>query len=121
VGTHGSDLSERRLRCGTVSPVPADANPKEQVLGEGPLLGDGRIQAYFGGKAEKVKPRRRSIGTKVERWMQRTNVESQKQAARRLGVSIDVLKSIMSDKGRARYSEDTLKQVLNNIGHEEDL
>jgi hypothetical protein len=47
-------------------------------------------------------------------------LDSQKQAAKRLGISVDVLKSIMSDKGRARYGEDSLKTVLEKIGYKGD-
>jgi hypothetical protein len=69
---------------------------------------------------ENAKPARRGYRQEVQSWMERSNMESQKQAARRLGVSIDILKSIMSDKGRARYSQENLRQVLKKIGHDED-
>ncbi len=48
--------------------------------------------------------------------MKATGLGSQKLAAKRLGVSVDVLKSIMSHKGRPRYSGETLQKVLKQIG-----
>jgi hypothetical protein len=67
------------------------------------------------GAIDPDKPHRRGYRQEVRAWMKHIGIQSQKQAARRLGVSIDVLKSIMSDKGRARYSQDTLEQVLKGI------
>jgi hypothetical protein len=65
-----------------------------------------------------AKPRRSGYRYEIKAWMKRTGIGSQSEAARRLGVSIDVLKSIMSDKGRARFSDETLKGVLKKIGVE---
>ncbi len=63
-----------------------------------------------------TKPQRRGYRSEIKGWMKQTGIGSQSEAARRLGVSIDVLKSIMSDKGRARFSDETLKDVLKKIG-----
>jgi hypothetical protein len=65
----------------------------------------------------KTMPTRRGYRQEIQGWMERSGLDSQRQAARRLGVSIDVLKSIMSNKGRARYSPETLAVVLEKIGH----
>lgn len=48
----------------------------------------------------------------VDAWMSRESIPTLEAAARRLGVSIDTLKSIRSDKGRARYSTETLDRLL---------
>ena len=62
------------------------------------------------------KPLRRGYRSEIKGWMKQTGIGSQSDAARRLGVSIDVLKSIMSDTGRPRFGGETLKDVLTKIG-----
>ncbi len=37
------------------------------------------------------------------------------EAASRLGFGYDILKSIMSDRGKKRYGDDTLNRVLTQI------
>lgn len=76
------------------------------------------IKASYGRVATGVPlaPTRRGYRLEVQAWMKSIGIESQKQAAKRLGVSIDVLKSIMSDKGERRYSKETLATVLGKIG-----
>ena len=59
---------------------------------------------------------RKGYRTEVRRWMKAQGLESVPQAARKLAVSDGVLKSIMSDKGRPRYSAETLANVLQKIG-----
>jgi hypothetical protein len=51
--------------------------------------------------------------------MKRKKVDKLDDAAAKLGVSVDVLKSIMSDKGKRRYGPETLHSVLEKIGHKE--
>ena len=75
------------------------------------------LRKVSGENAVKTTPTRRGYRKEIQGWMERSGLESQQQAARRLGVSIDVLKSIMSNKGRARYSTETLADVLEKIGH----
>ncbi len=65
-------------------------------------------------------PRRRGYRAEVKAWMKDRQLTSQKQAAKRLGVSLDILKSIMSDKGRLRCSNETLMDVLGKIGYKPD-
>jgi hypothetical protein len=70
-------------------------------------------------KESPANPVRRGYRKEVEAWINRSpEILSQRQAARHLGVSIDVLKSIMSDKGRPRYSQETLELVLKAIGYD---
>jgi len=47
--------------------------------------------------------------------MKRKELKSVADAAKRLGVGPDTLKSIMSSKGRKRYADDTLADVLRQI------
>jgi hypothetical protein len=65
-------------------------------------------------------PKRRAYRAEVSAWMGRVGLDKQTQAAKRLGVSLDVLKSIMTDKGRARYSRETLDSVLEKIMPKKD-
>lgn len=66
-----------------------------------------------------TKPVRKGYRNEITAWMRKSEISSQVFAAKRLNVSIDVLKSIMSDKGRPRYSHDTLQDVLGKIGYSE--
>jgi len=64
-------------------------------------------------EAKGTLPTRRGYRKEIDAWIKRSGVSlTQQQAARRLGISIDVLKSIMSEKGRIRYSQETLADVL---------
>ena len=74
---------------------------------------DSLHKTHVSGKSEIDRPAYRD---EIKAWMQRVGMESQKQAAKRLAVSIDVLKSIMSGKGKKRFSEETLLSVLKKIG-----
>jgi|SRR5579872_5410 len=51
-------------------------------------------------------------------WMKREGIEGLDRAARRLSVSKSALKSIMSDKGKARYGPELLKRILETIGYQ---
>jgi hypothetical protein len=81
-------------------------------------MGEGfrQLQGLQQKPAETDAPTRRGYRKEVKDWMLRTGIETQEHAARRLAVSIDVLKSIMSDKGEPRYSAATLAIVLEKIG-----
>lgn len=59
---------------------------------------------------------RKGYRAEIQQWIRDQGLPNQQTAARKLGVSLDVLKSIMSDRGRQRYSEETLKTVLQKIG-----
>lgn len=59
---------------------------------------------------------RRGYRNEIDEWMSRKEIATLDVAARELGVSVDVLKSIRSDKGQRRYSNDTLVSVLTKIG-----
>jgi len=74
-----------------------------------------KVAAQVPGQAARDTSQRRGYREEIKAWMEALGITSQKQAARRLAVSIDVLKSIMSDKGRRRYSAETLAQVLEKI------
>ena len=52
----------------------------------------------------------------IRQWMTRRNLRTNAQAARELTVSVSLLKSIMSTKGKKRYADETLKRVLEKIG-----
>lgn len=58
---------------------------------------------------------RRGYRGEVREWMKRKELKSVADAAKRLGVGPDTLKSIMSSKGRKRYADDTLADVLRQI------
>jgi hypothetical protein len=58
---------------------------------------------------------RRGYRAEVREWMKLKELRTIPAAARRLAVGVDTLKSIMSDKGDKRYSDDTLKAVLEKL------
>lgn len=60
---------------------------------------------------------RKGYKAEVRQWMKRRKVEKLDDATPHLGVSVDVLKSIMSDKGKPRYGKETLESVLKKIGY----
>ena len=60
---------------------------------------------------------RRGYRTEVREWMMREEVRTLAQAAKRLGISLSALKSIMSVRGKPRYSEATLNRILEIIVH----
>ena len=51
---------------------------------------------------------RRGYRTEVRAWMDAEEIATIEEAAKKLAVSLTTLKSIMSDKGEARYGEDHL-------------
>lgn len=59
--------------------------------------------------------RRRGYRAEVRQWMEREGIETISQAAKRLAVSESTLKSIMSDRGECRYSQQTLNRILSII------
>ena len=48
--------------------------------------------------------------------MKSKQIQSVKDAAPKLGVSDSALKSMMTDKGEKKYSDETLRRVLEEIG-----
>jgi hypothetical protein len=58
---------------------------------------------------------RRGYKAEVRAYMERSQISTIADAARRLGVGYDTLKSIMSSKGKPRYSKETLQNVLQKI------
>jgi hypothetical protein len=56
--------------------------------------------------------RKRGYRVEVRQWMARENVRTVAEAAKRLGISESTLKSIMSARGKRRYSEETLNRIL---------
>ncbi|MBI3896081.1 MAG: helix-turn-helix transcriptional regulator [Acidobacteria bacterium] len=64
-------------------------------------------------------PTRRGYRKEVREWMKRKQLRTQEQAAKKLGVSVDTLKTIMSDRGKCRCSKETLESVLKKIGYNE--
>jgi len=59
---------------------------------------------------------RRGYKAEIRRWMKDNKVANLEIARRRLGVGLSTLKSIMTDKGEKRYSDETLRNVLRKIG-----
>jgi hypothetical protein len=111
-------------------PVPPGGEPTDLQLKAariqrriGYWVGEGyrRWAAIQEDATKKTKPPKRGYRAEIEVWMKRSpETSSQKQAARKLSVSIDVLKSIMSERGRPRYSQETLQRVLKQIGLEQE-
>jgi hypothetical protein len=55
---------------------------------------------------------RRGYRKEVRVWMQRNEISSVKEAAKRLAISDSILKSIMANVGKKKYSPETLAGVL---------
>jgi hypothetical protein len=60
---------------------------------------------------------RRGYRTEVREWMAREGVATLEFAAKRLHISVSALKSVMSKRGKCRYGEATLAQILGTIGY----
>ena len=60
---------------------------------------------------------RRGYRAEVRLWMARQKMGKLDQAARDLGISVSALKSIMSARGKRRYSEETIQRILGMIGY----
>jgi hypothetical protein len=58
---------------------------------------------------------RRAYRPEIKAYMKAHDLGTNGMAARHLGVSLDTLKSIMSRKGKPRFSEETLEEVLKKI------
>jgi hypothetical protein len=58
---------------------------------------------------------RRGYRTEVRQWMRDKGINTIPDAASRLAVGPDTLKSIMSSKGKRRFSDRTLQEVLKKI------
>jgi hypothetical protein len=61
--------------------------------------------------------RKRGYRTEVRKWMELKGLKTLELAAKDLGVSLSALKSIMSDQGKRRCSEATLRRVLGITGY----
>jgi len=60
--------------------------------------------------------RRCGYRAEVRAWMKREGVLTLDPAAKRLAISLSALKSIMSVRGKRRYSQTTLNRILEIIG-----
>ena len=60
---------------------------------------------------------RRAYRPEVHAWMKAKGIQTISAAAERIKVSQSVLKSIMSSRGKRKYSDETLAEVLRRIGH----
>jgi len=60
--------------------------------------------------------RRRSYRQEVRQWMTQERIRTVLEASKRLGISLTALKSIRSDRGKRRCSEETLIRILGIIG-----
>ena len=74
----------------------------------------------IGGPAIHVKPDHRGYAKQIWQWIEREDLETVECAARRLHLSKSALKSMMSSKGKPRYSQETLDRVLREINHEKE-
>jgi hypothetical protein len=54
--------------------------------------------------------------SEMDEWMEGSGIANLDDAARELGIGVDTLKSIRSDKGAARYGDDTLQDFLAKTG-----
>jgi len=63
---------------------------------------------------------KRGYRKQVQDWMEREQLETVEHAARRLRLSKSALKSIMSSKGKLRYSQATLERVLKEIEYKQE-
>jgi hypothetical protein len=68
-------------------------------------------------KAAKGNRPRQGYRTEVRKWMKDKQVKTIEDAAKRLHIGSSTLKSIMTSRGKKRYGEQTLKDVLEKIGH----
>jgi len=66
----------------------------------------------------KNETRRRGYRDHIRAWMRKMEIGTVKDAARRLGVSESTLKSVMSAKGKVRYGDQTLADILKKTGYE---
>jgi hypothetical protein len=112
--SHRSDKEERTLFEKDFIAYAVNAQPmveEEQRIDKSSDLLDRRAAGKNG--------ERRSYRVELKAWMVRTGIANNDEAARRLSVSIDTLKSIMSNKGKPRYGQKTLASVLKKIGHKD--
>ncbi len=82
---------------------------------EGSMVPDPKAAAFFAATTP-----RRGYRTEVRDWMGREQISKLDRAARRLGISLSALKSMMSTRGKRRYGEAALTRVLGIIGYRGD-
>jgi hypothetical protein len=58
---------------------------------------------------------RKGYREECNKWMKRHGYETLEQASKHLAISIDVLKSIRTDKGKKRYGDDPAPESFNGI------
>ena len=63
-----------------------------------------------------MKPKQPQRGA-VDKYKKHNGIKTDPEAARSLGVSIDVLKYVMSPKGKPRCSEENYESVLKNLSN----
>lgn len=72
----------------------------------------GKLTLYSTDPGPFAEKKRSGYRSEVRKWMARENLTTLAEAAKRLGISLSALKSIMSDQGKRRYSEETLSRIL---------
>ena len=68
------------------------------------------------GNSPKTNAPRLGHRAQIRRYMNANGLTTNQMAAQHLGVSVDTLKSIMSSKGKRRFSQGTLDRVLAKVG-----
>lgn len=61
-------------------------------------------------------PKRAEYRSEMDEWMEKSGIANLDEAARTLAIGVDALKSIRSNKGTARYGDDTLRDFLTKTG-----
>lgn len=77
----------------------------------------GESSATRSGGEDRDSALRRGYRAEIRAYMEKKEITTIPQAAKALGVGPDTLKSIMSDKGKKRYSNETLEEVLKKVGN----
>lgn len=78
---------------------------------------DPSTHTELAGEVENTKPTpRQAYRPEIKAYMKAHDLGTNEMAARHLGVGLDTLKSIMSGKGKPRFSQETLEEVLKKIG-----
>jgi hypothetical protein len=62
-----------------------------------------------------IKGTKRGYRAEIKAWMKRKGISKNAEAAKHLGLSESALKSIMSSRGKRRYSADRLRRVLSAL------
>jgi hypothetical protein len=111
-GQYSGNL-EKRLRVHLEGRIPKwEAEAIDKTSSLQPTVGMGSENS-----SSTAKPAtRRGYRPEVREWMRAKKLKTVPLAAKRLGVSVGTLKSIMSAKGKKRYGNEKLTYVLKQIG-----